>query len=341
MKAPSVEPAVTPDLVTLLDTHLARVVSEHGAIPSTIWERALIGIARELLNRPGKQVRARLVELSFELAGGERGALSPRVAQLVELVHAGSLIIDDIQDNSMERRGGPAIHRTYGTPRAINTGTWLYFAAYHLIDCAGFTDRTALEIQRRLTRMMFRSHQGQALDLALDVTALRQRDIPTLAEGVAVFKSGELMSFAAALGGTVADASAATLVALARFGSALGVALQHIDDASGLRGRRDKGREDLAGRRVTWPWACLATQLDELRFAKLQRTLREARPHELEPVLDELAGLVGERAQQDACSMLECARTKLVAAFSRPPGARRGRCRARESGEWLCLEQRS
>lgn len=123
------------DLLASLDRLLVPLVAaacpEPGVDPD-IWERVLIGFVRDLLARPGKQLRARMVELAFELAGG--GARLPAVIpQLVELVHAGSLIVDDIQDDSRCRRGGPALHRVSGTALAINTGTWLYFAAYHLI----------------------------------------------------------------------------------------------------------------------------------------------------------------------------------------------------------------
>jgi len=241
------------------------------------------------------------------------------IPQLVEVVHAGSLIVDDIQDDSLERRGGPALHRLYGVPLAINTGNWLYFAAFHLIDRAALGDGAALEIYRRLTRTMFRSHQGQALDLAIDVTALRQRDVLELTDAAAALKAGELMSFAAALGGLAAGAVIPRVESLARFGAALGVGLQHLDDAGGLRGRRDKGREDLAGHRLTWPWACLAGKLDTVGFTTLQRKLRDARDGDLDPFIDELAGLLGDDAYDRACIRLDGARGMLTEQFAGHP----------------------
>jgi len=310
--------SVPPDLLALLDEHLAPALTD-GTIRSEVSEATLVGIARELLGRPGKQFRARLVELAFELAGGEVGELCPVIPQLVEIVHAGSLIVDDIQDDSPERRGGPALHRLYGVPLAINTGNWLYFAAYHLIDRTGLTEGAALEIYRRLTRTMFRSHQGQALDLAIDVTAMRQRDVLELAEAAAALKAGELMSFAAALGGLAAGAILPTVESLARFGAALGVGLQHLDDAGGLRGRRDKGREDLAGHRLTWPWACLAGELDTVGFTRLQHKLRDARDGDLDELIDELAGLLGEDAHHRAHVRLDGARVMLTEQFAGHP----------------------
>jgi hypothetical protein len=118
------------------------------------------------------------------------------------------------------------------------------------------------------------------------------------------------------------------LAALAGFGIALGVGLQHLDDLGGLcnGGRRDKGREDLAGRRLTWPWAYLARELDEVRFAKLQRRLRDAGDagdaggaregiDALDALAAELAALLGDDARRRACARLGDARAGLEAAF--------------------------
>ena len=69
-------PAARPDLVAVLDELLAPVAAaacpEPGVDPE-IWDRVLVGFARDLLARPGKQLRARVVELAFELAGGGAG----------------------------------------------------------------------------------------------------------------------------------------------------------------------------------------------------------------------------------------------------------------------------
>ncbi len=307
------------DLLASLDRFLVPLVAaacpEPGVDPE-IWERVLIGFVRDLLARPGKQLRARMVELAFELAGGGT-RLPPVIPQLVELVHAGSLIVDDTQDDARCRRGGPALHRVYGTALAINTGTWLYFAAYHLIGSAGLPEAAALEIHRLLTQTMLHSHQGQALDLAIDVTELQQREVAALADTAAALKTGALMRFAAELGGLVARAPAPVVASLARFGVALGIGLQQLDDLGGLRDnrRRDKAREDLLGRRLTWPWAYLAGELDEVRFAQLQRRLRDAGGGELDALTTEIGELVGDEAHRRACAWLARARAALAAAF--------------------------
>ena len=309
------------DLVELLDRELTPLVeSASASVTPEIWQEALIGLARELLARPGKQFRARLVALGWAL-GGARRPLPTLAGQLVELIHAGSLIVDDIEDDSSRRRGRPSLHRLYGLPLALNTGNWLYFAAYHLLDLLGHGDTESLVLYRRLTETMIRSHQGQALDLALDVTELRQRDIADAVDDAASLKAGALMSFAAELGGMTGGADRDELAVLSEFGRALGVGLQHLDDLGGIRclPRREKGREDLAGRRVTWPWAYLASELDEVRFHGLQTKLRHARAGDLDQIADELADLLGEEAYGSACALLESAFVPLRETFPDHP----------------------
>ena len=75
----------------------------------------------EFLRRGGKRFRATLLELAYRIAGGNGNVPTP-VLEAVELLHAGSLIIDDIEDGTVERRGGAAMHVKIGVPSAINAG---------------------------------------------------------------------------------------------------------------------------------------------------------------------------------------------------------------------------
>lgn len=287
-------------LVDILERELSPEV-RRGSLPISIetWERALTGLARELLSRPGKQFRARLVELAFELGGGRTENLSPLLPQLVELIHAGSLIIDDIEDDSETRRGGPTLHRMFGVPLALNAGNWLYFAAFFLVERLGLGDAAALATYRRLSVTMFRCHQGQALDLTIDVTEVRQREVAALVEGAAALKTGALMRFAAELGAIAAAAAADRVELLGDFGERLGLGLQHLDDLGGLMSpsRAHKGVEDLSQGRLSWPWSYLASILDEVRFARLQSRLRQLRERgAIAEALPELRELLGRAA---------------------------------------------
>src|SRR5262245_53682692 len=103
-------------------------------VAAQVWDRILLDPVREFLNRPSKAIRGRLAEVGYRLASGTDGELSDEAKRLcllcsnaVESIHAGSLVIDDIQDGSVLRRGAPTLHREIGVPLALNAGNWLYF----------------------------------------------------------------------------------------------------------------------------------------------------------------------------------------------------------------------
>ena len=131
-----------------------------------------------MLSRPGKGVRGRLLEAAWSAAGGGPGSMPPELPAVVELIHAGSLVIDDIEDGSDERRGGPTLHRQVGTALALNTGNWLVFWPLHLLGQIDLPGETAARAYRLVSAALVRCHQGQALDLALPITEIARRELP-------------------------------------------------------------------------------------------------------------------------------------------------------------------
>ncbi|MFT3928309.1 MAG: polyprenyl synthetase family protein [Myxococcales bacterium] len=242
-------------------------------IDPQLFERALFAGAKEFLSRPGKAFRARLVEASYGLAGG-LARQPPRAAlEAIELLHAGSLIVDDIQDDAEERRGAPALHRQLGMPRALNVGNWLYFVALSKLDELELEPERALATTRAAHRCFLRCHEGQALDLALNISELKRAEVPAVAHTTSQLKTGALMAFAARLGALVAQARAADVEALARFGERTGTVLQMLDDLGAFVApeRQDKALEDLRGQRVNWVWAWAAESLDQLSYKQLSK----------------------------------------------------------------------
>ena len=55
------------------------------------------------------------------------------IAALCEIVHNGTLIVDDIEDSSTVRRDKQCVHLLYGIDISINAGNFMYFAPYHYI----------------------------------------------------------------------------------------------------------------------------------------------------------------------------------------------------------------
>ncbi|HEX2660752.1 MAG TPA: polyprenyl synthetase family protein [Polyangia bacterium] len=251
-----------------------------AALPQELWEQALGDVARDILGRPSRQFRARLCGLAWRLAGGAGDV--PRVlAALVEVVHAGSLIVDDIEDASVVRRGAPAAHVTHGMPRALNTGNWMYFWALQLIDELTSSPQTARDqLRRALCRTMHDCHLGQALDVSIPVGLLPRALVYRTVATSTMLKTGALMEFAARGAALIAGAPPQRVEALARFGRRLGLGLQMLDDFGNLTApasdhEGSKALEDLRGGRPTWPWALAAQELDEPTFSELQKNVRE------------------------------------------------------------------
>jgi geranylgeranyl pyrophosphate synthase len=246
-----------------------------SAVPAQLWDEALLDPLREFLGRPSKRFRARLVELGYRLAAGGDGAPPHELASIIESLHAGSLIVDDIEDESEFRRDAPCLHRNVGVPLALNAGNFLYFWPQVLLAQSGLPPAVRLRAHERLACCLMRCHQGQALDLSVRVHELEQADVPGVVMAVATLKTGGLLGLATALGALAAGASEARVEALAAFGRAIGVGLQMLDDMSGIQNprRRSKALEDLGHARATFVWAWLAEELDAAPYEQLRREL--------------------------------------------------------------------
>jgi len=228
---------------------LERVFGSQGESISPELAGSLTRPGWDLVNRGGKRWRPLLMLLVAESIAGEGGgeAALP-LTPLVEFSHNASLIHDDIEDNSDERRGKPAVHLIYGTDTAINAGTFMYFLPLACLS-AWAKDVTAGAAPIFIERfwMTWASHMralhlGQAMDIAW------HRDyhsLPGLEEydRMCRLKTGCLARLAAVLGVYCASLNADApenhrISDLANiFGEAaelLGVGFQILDDVKNL-----------------------------------------------------------------------------------------------------------
>jgi len=252
-------------------------------LAAPIWDRVLLDPIRDILRRPGKAFRANLVNATFALVD-ERRRPPTALAAALEILHAGSLIVDDIVDESLERRGGPSVHRIYGVPRALNAGNYMYFWALELLAELELPARDGIALQRRTNRTLLDCHRGQALDVGLWIGSVPQADISAASAEISTLKTGALMSLAAFAGVIAAGGQHAQLLA-AGFGMRIGVVLQKLDDLGNLTSKHSPGKrfEDLRWGRVTWPWAWAAETLDPGPFAELEaRSVQIQRGHALQ-----------------------------------------------------------
>jgi geranylgeranyl pyrophosphate synthase len=134
------------------------------------------------------------------------------------------------------------------------------------------------------------------------------------------------MALAAELGAIAAGAREAEQRALSELGRDIGVALQMLDDLTGLtcERRRHKGIEDLRACRASWPWAWLAEQLDAVSYRRFRGALEAVVREELAPELlaERLCERIAEYGRAAVRSKLACSLGKLREVLGEPKGIR-------------------
>ncbi|MFG6665940.1 polyprenyl synthetase family protein [Halomonas sp. HNIBRBA4712] len=208
---------------------------------------------REGTLTPGKRVRPLLLILAAQDLGDKvafEGLLD--LACAVEMVHAASLILDDIpcMDNAALRRGRPTIHRQFGESVAILAAVALLSRAYAIVAEAPGLDgeRRAAAVSRLAGAVGLQGLvQGQFLDLS---EGGQRRDVDAILT-TNELKTSKLFSATLALATLAADADEPAQTALLLFAEELGQAFQLIDDlADGVMGtgkdlNQDAGKSTL------------------------------------------------------------------------------------------------
>ena len=187
------------------------------------------------------------MQLACEIHGGGDRALP--FTPLVELVHAGSLIIDDIEDGARTRRGGPAAHVEFGIDWAVNAGNLIYFLPTQLLNLPSDTvpaldTDEELHFYRMYAATMRKLHYGQGLDILWHRPGAV---LPSATDylSMCTLKSGSLAGLALGMGAALGGAGAEAVSSLVTIGERFGVSFQIIDDVTNLeRGNPGKDRGD-------------------------------------------------------------------------------------------------
>lgn len=185
----------------------------------------------------GKGVRQALAVLGAEAAGAPARAGIP-AAVAVELVHAFSLLHDDIMDGDTERRRRPAVWQAYGTGPAVLAGDALFALAVETLAAARSGPQAGPQGLRLLSAALGDLVRGQADDLLFATRPWTgpERVRPEEYRATAEHKTGALLGCAMAVGAVLGGAPPATVAALDRAGRHLGVAFQLVDDVLGIWG---------------------------------------------------------------------------------------------------------
>jgi geranylgeranyl diphosphate synthase type I len=132
-------------------------VSVQHALADPLWD---------LLDRGGKRWRAVVFLLLVE-AFGEDPHDHLEYACIPEILHNGTIIVDDVEDGATMRRGGPALHLEHGTDVALNAGNAMYFLPLKIItrNPGDLPDETRLAAYEMLMHELNRTHLGQGMDI--------------------------------------------------------------------------------------------------------------------------------------------------------------------------------
>lgn len=179
----------------------------------------------------GKRLRPLLVLAASEAVGGNKAA-ALRAACATELIHAYSLVHDDLpcMDNDVLRRGKPTVHVKFGEADALLAGDALQALAFELLTPEG--DEVPSSTQAMLCRLLARAAGsqgmagGQAIDLASVGIALNEAQLREMHR----LKTGALLQGSVEIGAACGHVAPAALAALRDYGAAIGLAFQVVDD---------------------------------------------------------------------------------------------------------------
>jgi geranylgeranyl diphosphate synthase type I len=183
----------------------------------------------------GKGVRQVLAVLSAEAVGGcGRDAVPAAVA--AELVHAFSLVHDDIMDHDEQRRHRPSVWKAYGIGPAVLAGDVLLTLAVETTALSTM-DRSPQAL-RLLCDCLRALMHGQTEDMIFEERPWRGPGAVTAAEyrAMAMNKTGALLGFSAALGALLAGGTPQHVKAFDAAGREMGLAFQIMDDVLGIWG---------------------------------------------------------------------------------------------------------
>ena len=199
----------------------------------------------------GKRLRSLLCIAAAEACGGIREDALP-AASAVELMHTYSLVHDDLpcMDDDDLRRGRPTCHKVYGEAMAVLCGDAMLTEAFLVLARSGNAEMIAELASTGGSRKLI---GGQVLDLEGEGKVLSLEELVRIHEA----KTAALLTTSVRLGAMSAGANEAQMAALTKFGHALGLAFQVIDDILDVTQTTEKlgktAGKDAAVAKVTYP----------------------------------------------------------------------------------------
>ena len=261
-------------------------------VPAKELHRNLIEPLRYISDRGGKSWRSYGVLACIDVVGGDARKYVKWLA-MPEFMHVGSLIVDDIQDDSEIRRGVPCCHLKYGNAVAINAGTAAYFQGQKMIALPTLSAEELNTIYDLYFAALRGGHAGQALDiygLGYLMDEVVESGNGELAESrllaIHRLKTAVPVGCLARMGSIVGKGTKEQVEAVGCYFESIGVAFQIMDDVLNLKGLitseadlksgqvlKNLGEDIMAGK-VTMPVVKAISRLPKAEMKDLWTTVR-------------------------------------------------------------------
>ena len=216
-----------------------------------VAQKTLIEPTWNFLNRGGKRWRPILFLLVTEATGGDMKKIKD-FALIPELIHDGTLIIDDIEDQSEFRRGKPCLHKIFGEDIAINVGNFLYYLPLLVFikNKNKFKPEVLLRAYETYIQEMINIGFGQGTDIFWHkgkADKISEKEYLQMC----IFKTGCLSRMSAKLAVILSKRSDKLAEKVGKIAEAIGVAFQIQDDILNLTGEEFGKKKGGLGEDIT------------------------------------------------------------------------------------------
>jgi geranylgeranyl pyrophosphate synthase len=230
-----------------------RINTPHYAYNLEALSKAVAEPLWEFLDRGGKRWRPILFLLICEALGKDPEEFVD-FAIIPEVIHNGTLMVDDIEDAAEFRRGKPCTYRIYGVDIAINAGNAMYYLP--LLPLIENKRKVSSEKLRRVyeiyVKEMISLSFGQAMDIAWHRGIANADEVDEKGYlQMCAYKTGTLARLAAEIAAILAGANEERVEKLGRFAESIGVAFQMQDDILDLTGEEFAEKKGGHGQDIT------------------------------------------------------------------------------------------
>lgn len=254
-KAASIDKAIEKYIPRLLfeNTVVFRINPPRYAYNLEALNKAVVEPIWEFFDRGGKRWRPNLFLLICEALGKNPEEFAD-FAIISEVIHNGTIMIDDIEDESELRRGKPCTYKIYGLDVTINAGNSMYYLP--LLPLVENEQKVPAEKLCRIyeiyVKQMISLSLGQATDIAWHRGIAKADEIDEMNYlQMCASKTGALARMAAETAAVLADADDELFEKLGLFAESIGIAFQMQDDVLDLTGTQFGDKKGGLGQDVT------------------------------------------------------------------------------------------